>query len=297
MIALNEFNLFSFSKRIDRPLILDGAMGSLLESKGLTSNDPSWSAKINLSHPDKVLKIHLDYIEAGADIITTNTFRTNPYSLNQIGVLDYKKFVKQAVNIAKDAVDKKNVLIAASNPPAEDCYQRQRKATKKELELNHCLHIETLYEYGSHFILNETQSHFDEIKIICEFCSKNRIPFVISLYFDEDLKILSGEKIQEVINFIIQYEPLSIGFNCITNSLLTLLLKNFNFNLNFNWGFYLNLFDHKKNDKNFYSFNFSYSQLIKDKINLKPSFIGACCGSSPEDIKSLKEFLDGRNYS
>ena len=295
MITFNKFNLFSFAKRINRPLILDGAMGSLLEMKGLTSNDPSWSAKINLSHPDEVLKIHLDYIEAGADIITTNTFRTNPYSLNQIGVLDYKKFVKQAVNIAKDAVDKKNVLIAASNPPAEDCYQRQRKATKKELELNHCLHIETLYEYGSHFILNETQSHYDEIKIICEFCKKNNIPFIISLYFDEELKILSGEKLDEVIKFIIQFEPLSLGFNCITNSILSALLKNFN--LNFNWGFYLNLFEHKKNNKNSHPYNFSYSQLIKDKLKLKPSFVGACCGSIPEDIKSLKEYLDERNYS
>lgn len=295
MSLLTEFNLFSLAKRINRPLILDGAMGSLLESKGLTENNVTWSAKINLKNPDQVLKIHISYIEAGADIITTNTFRTNPYMLNQVGISDYKIFVKQAINISKNAVDKMPILIAGSNPPAEDCYQHQRKATKKELELNHCYHIETLYENGCHFILNETQSHFDEIKIISEFCSKNKIPFIISIYLDEELKILSGEKYEQVIDYILEHKPLSIGFNCINNSILNKLVLNLNSNLN--WGFYLNLYDQKSNVQKTYNSNFNYSDLIKDKLKLKPSFIGACCGSNPEDIKSLKEFLDDRNRS
>lgn len=299
MNYLNEFNLFTLSKRINRPLILDGAMGSLLEKKGLTSKDYSWSAKINFTKPDAVIKIHKDYIHAGADIITTNTFRTNPYALKQVGINDYKKYVKQAINLAKSSIDYLPIIIAGSNPPAEDCYQRTRKATNKELELNHCNHIETLFDNGCHYTLNETQSHFDEIKIICEFCSKSQIPFIISLYFDENLKILSGESLIDTIKYIQNFNPLAISFNCISNSLLNNFLNlnlnewlphlNLNLNLNFSWGFYLNIFSEKK-----YS---TYADIIKDKLKYNPSFIGACCGSKPEDIKSIKELLDGRNYS
>jgi S-methylmethionine-dependent homocysteine/selenocysteine methylase len=289
MSFLNQFNLFDLSKRIKRPLILDGAMGSLLEQKGLTSKDGTWSAKINLSNPDEVIKIHKDYISSGADIITTNTFRTNPYSLKNVGIHNFKEYVKRAVENAKNSVEDLPVLIAGSNPPAEDCYQKIRRATNKELELNHCYHIETLYENGCHFILNETQSHFDEIKIICEFCSKNQIPFILSLYFDENLRILSGENLVDIIKFIQNFRPLAISFNCIPNSTLNLINLNLNLNLNFNWGFYLNIFSENK--------TILYSELVRDKLKFNPSFLGACCGSNPEDIKSIKELLDGRDNS
>jgi homocysteine S-methyltransferase len=190
--------------------------------------------------------------------------------------------------LAKSSIDNLPIIIAGSNAPAEDCYQRTRKATNRELELNHCNHIEALYDNGCHFILNETQSHFDEIKIICEFCSKNQIPFVVSLYFDESLKILSGENLVDIIKYIQNFNPLAISFNCISNSLLNNFL-NLNLNLNLNWGFYLNIFS----EKNFTT----YSDIIKDKLKFSPGFIGACCGSVPDDIKSIKELLDGRNYN
>ncbi|MCX7611764.1 MAG: homocysteine S-methyltransferase family protein [Ignavibacterium sp.] len=297
MSFLNEFNIFKFSNKIKRPLILDGAMGSLLEQRGLTNKDGTWSAKINFSYPEEIIKIHKDYINAGADIITTNTFRTNPYALKRAGIDNYKMYVKKALELAKTSIENNPILIAGSNPPAEDCYQSSRKATPKELELNHCYHIETLFENGCNFILNETQSHLDEIKIICEFCSKNRIPFVISLYFDDNLKLLSGENVLDVISMIDNFNPLSISFNCINNqtinNLFSLSTSNLNLNLNLilnlnsTWGFYLNIFSEKPFS--------TYAELIKDKIKLNPSFVGACCGSNPDDIRTIKEFLDARN--
>ncbi len=59
-----------------RPLILDGAMGTELKNRGIDIPLPIWSADANLDHPEVVETIHSDYISAGADIITTNTFRT-----------------------------------------------------------------------------------------------------------------------------------------------------------------------------------------------------------------------------
>ena len=88
VIVKERENVFEKAKKINRPLILDGAMGSILQEKKLTSNKRVWSAKANDDSRSEVLTLHKDYIRAGADIITTNTFRTNPYSLISSGVTD-----------------------------------------------------------------------------------------------------------------------------------------------------------------------------------------------------------------
>lgn len=293
MNLLSDFNIFSFSKRIKRPLILDGAMGSLLEQKGLTTNDSAWSAKANIKYPEKVLKIHKEYITAGSDIITTNTFRTNPYSLEQSGIKNYKKYVKKAVELAFEAKKNLSVLIAGSNAPAEDCYQVERTISKKQLELNHLNQIDSLIESGCHFILNETQSHFDEIKIITKHCEKNNIPFVISLYFDENLNLLSGEKVSYVIDFLSDTNVLAIGFNCISEKLLLKLITQNN--LHRHWGFYLNCFGSRTETSSACSLSVAdYLVTLQEVITFNPSFIGACCGSNPDYIKAIKNYLDGR---
>lgn len=293
MNLLSDFNIFSFSKKIKRPLVLDGAMGSLLEKIGLTETDFAWSAKANVRYPYKVLKIHKSYIEAGADIITTNTFRTNPYSLGQVGIKNFERYVKKAISLAFEAKENLPVLIAGSNAPAEDCYQVQRTISKKQLELNHCYHIDSLIENGCHFILNETQGHFDEIKIISKHCEKYDIPFVMSLYFDENLCLLSGEKVSEVINFLNDTNVLSIGFNCISDKILIKLINQIS--LPANWGFYLNCFSTSEKQSEVCSISVAeYLVTVQEVIHFNPSFIGACCGSNPEFIKAIKGFLDGR---
>ena len=58
------------------PQILDGAMGTELQNRGISIPLPLWSANANIEHPQIVMDIHADYIQAGCDIITTNTFRS-----------------------------------------------------------------------------------------------------------------------------------------------------------------------------------------------------------------------------
>ncbi len=128
-----SFNLFTFARKVNRPLLLDGAMGSLLQQKGVKSEGELWTSLANIKNPDLVYNIHKSYIDAGADIITTNTFRTNPVAVNSQGKIKFEKFVKASVQIAKDAAKDHNVLIAGSNAPAEDCYQIERKISRKEL--------------------------------------------------------------------------------------------------------------------------------------------------------------------
>ncbi len=288
-------NPFALSKRISRPLILDGAMGSMLQQSGLKSEGSLWMSMSNIKNPDKVFKIHKSYIEAGADIITTNTFRTNPAAVKEYKrKLNPNKLVKESVKIAFEAASGYPVFIAGSNAPAEDCYQINRTLTYKELLLNHHNHIDLLMNNGCHFILNETQSHFDEIEIICKYCNKNNIPYILSIFVNDNLHLLSGEIIFDVIPIVYDFAPLAIGINCIRQNTFRKIYKRLNPKII--WGAYLNCGSGEFRDENIACgvSPIEYKNEVEKILPKQPSFIGACCGSTPEHIKEIKKLLDGK---
>ncbi|UCH64599.1 MAG: homocysteine S-methyltransferase family protein [Ignavibacterium sp.] len=288
-----DTNPFTTAKQKSRPLILDGAMGSLLQQKGFISSGLSWMTDVNEKSPETILSVHKEYIEAGANIITTNTFRTNPVALRDRKNTNSKNLVKGAVKLAINAKDNKSVFIAGSNAPAEDCYQKERTISQKELELNHINHIDLLIDNGVDFILNETQSHFDEIKVICSHCFNYKIPYVLSLYIDSNIKLISREDIEQVLDFIWEHDPLAVGINCITPELFENSIKHFN--TEYEWGFYINCGAGLPADHNI-TCGISpdkYAELVKNNLNLSPSFIGSCCGSSPKHTKEIKKVIDG----
>ncbi|HSL88660.1 MAG TPA: homocysteine S-methyltransferase family protein [Ignavibacteriaceae bacterium] len=293
----SHFNPFSFSNKINRPLILDGSIGALLQKKGLVDKSPFWSTLANEKYPEEVINLHKIYIEAGTDIITTNTFRTNPTAFKFSGRILSDRYVRNAVKLVKQAVSTDSILIAGSNAPAEDCYQSKRTLTKKAIAENHKFHIDQLMDYGCDFILNETQSHFDEIKFIADYCNKNKIPFIMSFLFDEKLKLLDGNSLRKSIDYVLSKNPLAIGFNCITYEILMKALQKIK--PDFNWGFYLNCSKGFITEK-IYSEGLSlsdYSNVVKAALKYSPSFIGSCCGSTPAFTRQIKRVIDGSDKS
>jgi homocysteine S-methyltransferase len=286
-----------FESKLSKPLVLDGAIGSYLQQKGLLTDDVLWTTNINHNNPDLILQTHLEYIDAGADIISTNTFRTNPASLLKAGISTAAEYVKEAVVLAKQAALGSKVFIAGSNPPAEDCYQSTRTVDSNELEMNHKNHIDLLIDNGVDFVLNETQSHYDEIQIICNHCDINGIPYVLSLYVDETMHLLSGEKLELVFSMLADSSVLAVGINCISPELFDQIVGSTK--LPSNWGFYLNCGSGHPTDKiiNCGIDPDEYLESVIKSLSYKPSFIGSCCGSNPLHTKKIREFLDGQNYS
>jgi homocysteine S-methyltransferase len=289
----------SFQNRFDsvpgkNPLILDGSMGSYLHRLGYTPHPHLWFSHLNIEDPEIITKVHSDYINAGADIITTNTFRTNPAAVSKVSSYSARELVDASFNNANTAARMKAVLVAGSNPPAEDSYQSKRTLSFKQLQKNHYEHLELLAGHECSFILNETQSHFDEIKIICDFCYKNNILYVISIFFDENFRILSGESVFEVISYIKNFNPLAISFNCISIPLFRKFLES---EIDYTWGFYLNYGLGNLTDKKIEKVLEPGSEIDVLNLALKKnlSFVGACCGSDPGHIKTLTELLYGNN--
>lgn len=299
---MNNNKLNSLIQELKRPLILDGAMGSLIQQKGFKADKYLWMSIHNFINPNIIIEIHKNYIEAGSDIISTNTFRTNPNALKHTSYSD-KEAVKTAIDIAIKAVNEsilqnstRRILIAGVNAPAEDCYQKEVTLSKNEIEENHKKHISALYEFGSDFILNETQSHFDEIYFICKFCNDNKIPFVLSLFVTEEFKMLSGHSIHETIQMIKSFSPSIISFNCISKKIFFELLSSINFD--FDWGYYINCGSGKITDQNIYCgiSPMEYSVMVKDSLKFSPKLIGACCGSNPDHISEIKRIIDELNF-
>lgn len=279
-------------EELNRPLILDGAMGSLLFQHGIKNDEHLWTSKANIENPETVIELYKSYINSGAEIITTNTFRINPSAYKQTYLnISNETFVYESVKLAFEARGDKQIIIAGSNAPAEDCYQVERTISQNELEYNHKTHIQMLWDSGVDIIWNETLSHMDEIKIICEYCSENELPFVINFFFTEDLNLLSGESLLQAVDFVLRFYPTAIGYNCISPKVFS---KNHFLNFNHPWGFYLNCGSGNHTDE-IIECGISpkeYVDFIRPYLRQQPLFIGSCCGSSPGHTKAIKEYID-----
>ena len=167
--------------------VLDGAMGSELIRHGESLPPHIWSAKINLTNPNLVYKIHKNYIEKGSNYITTNTFRTTPRAFKKTGLNnqqaynDAKQSFKAAINMAKKASNKK-IKILGSIAPLEDCYLPRlfpgEKSAKKEFE-----EIGMMFdEHGIDCYILETMNSLIETQICLKAIEKFNIPIDMSFF-------------------------------------------------------------------------------------------------------------------
>ena len=315
---MSSQNIFEWSRKFNRPYILDGGMGCIIQKQfPALLHHGTWMNGALTEHPDFVQNLHLDYIKSGADIITTFTFRTNPYSLRMYDELKHtsEDLVKIAVNLCiearKQSTNLKPVLIAGSNTTMVDCYYGVLEGIKdEEIYENHQSHIKNLMSAGVDFILNETFGHLREIEIVCDICQKNKIPYVLSIYCDENLKLLSGETLSETLELIKKFNPLAISFNCIKYSTLIRILKDLNLK-EIVWGCYVNCGNenmqetYAKLDGEVEGSLLDYAvspeelkKLVEQIIfteKLRPGFIGSCCCSNPDHTKKISEIFEEKN--
>lgn len=275
-------------KKSDTPLLCDGAMGTYLIQLGVPQQEHIWLTAALYTHYEAILQVHREYIEAGADCITTNTFRTNPIALEKVAADRYKNPVELAVKCAQDAAAGTSVLIAGSNPPAEDSYQVERTLYRQKLAYNHRKHIDQLMTAGVDFILLETFGHWDEADIASEWCEQGSIPYAISFYCTPDMRLLSGENLECVFNQYKSSNALSAGVNCVPPSLFRKLAAGTElperFGCSCNCGV-------TSPDSGIIEASIPPSEFSEfmQSVDVHYTLLGACCGSTPNHISSLRK--------
>jgi methionine synthase I (cobalamin-dependent) len=204
-----------------RKLILDGATGTELNRRGVDTGLPLWSANALLNdHDAEILRqVHEDYLRAGADIITTNTFRTHRRALAPSGNAGRAlELTRCAVDIARAAIN--NVksdapkFIAGSISTLEDCYRPDLVPPDEQLHAEHSERIRHLIECGVDFILIETINTIREAAIMAELASTTGTPVVVSFACNREGKILSGETLTDAARQLLPLGISVIGVNC-----------------------------------------------------------------------------------
>ena len=166
--------------------ILDGAMGTELQRRGHRSLLPLWSAHALINTPDLTRQIHSEYILAGSEVLTANTFRTSRYTLaktnmeHQAAALTYRA-VHLAREAAASAPRSQKIRIAGSMAPLEDCYRPGLAPTDDILRREHHAQAGLLADAGVDLILVETQNNIREARIAAEAALAQRTPVWVSL--------------------------------------------------------------------------------------------------------------------
>ncbi|MEW6056218.1 MAG: homocysteine S-methyltransferase family protein [Bdellovibrionota bacterium] len=214
-------------------LILDGPTGTELIRKGYQPSEHLWTAKASLDRPDLLLEVHQNYLRAGAQILTANTFRANSYSSKKAGltVLETRKLVHSSVALATEAVEafesEEALFVAGSIGPLEDCYRPELVPPLKVLEEVHRQTAQWLVEAGCDLVLIETMGTLREARAALDAAQKARAKSVlVSFIVDETgSHLLGGEPLVGAAQECVSHGAGAVLVNCVHSSVIEKALR------------------------------------------------------------------------
>lgn len=291
--------------------ILDGGMGRELARRKAPFQQPEWSALALYQKPSAVQEVHEDFIQSGAEVITTNSYAVVPFHIGETRFqADGFSLAQLAGKLAKQAVEKtgKSAKIAGSLPPLFGSYRPDLIVPQRFAELAKPI-IEGLSPYVD-FWLCETQSAICEPQAIKPLLPDNR-PLWVSFTLQDEAPtdtpcLRSGESVEQAVEAMISLGVEAILFNCcqpevIENALevtATTLAKH---QAKIRTGAYANAFppqpkDATANDgldeiRQDLDPN-AYLQWAKKWVNAGATIVGGCCGITPTHIQALAENLN-----
>ncbi|HJS28433.1 MAG TPA: bifunctional homocysteine S-methyltransferase/methylenetetrahydrofolate reductase, partial [Anaerolineales bacterium] len=281
----------------EKPILGDGAMGSMLHTRGVEFGHFD---NINLTAPALVAEVHRAYIEAGAEVIQTNTFGANRYKLAEHGLEDRVAEINQAgVELARRVVmaSFREVFIAGDVGPLGVRLAPFGRVQREQARQAFAEQISALAESGADLIIIETISDLHEV---CEAIEAARevcdLPVVASIAFTRDDRTLLGDDPVKVAQQLRQAGPDLIGVNCSAgpNQLLRILNQmrravpeaRFSVMPNAGW-------PEQVAGRIMYPAAPDYfGEYALAFYEAGASLIGGCCGTTPEHIRQMRQALD-----
>jgi homocysteine S-methyltransferase len=282
----------------NKTLIADGAMGTMLHARGV-GFDKSFD-ELNLTNPAAVAEIHRAYIEAGAELIITNTFSANRFKLSKYGLQNNLIEINRAgVELAKRVVAAsfKDVLIAGDVGPLGVRIAPYGRIKLEEAREAFAEQIKALAEAGADLIVIETFSDVYEIqeaiKATKEVCD---LPVIASVTFTRDDRTLLGDDPAKVATRIAEAGADVIGVNCSGGpSQLLRILKQmkqavpngkFWVKPNAGWPEQVSGRIMYPADAEYFG---EYALLFR---SAGANIVGGCCGTTPQHISLMKKALE-----
>ena len=285
----------SFLERLGRgPLLCDGAMGTLLYAKGVFIN--RCYDELNLSQPEIVGTIHADYVKAGAEVLETNTFGANRYRLLRHGYEARVGDINRAgVQLARAAAGS-GVLVAGSVGPLGLHIEPLGKVSREEAQAAFREQIEVLAAEGVDLILLETFGYIDELHqaVLAARAAAPGVPVVAQVTIDEDGNALDGTDPETFGVRLTGFGVDVVGCNCSVGPAAMLetverlrRVTPLPLSAQPNAGMPRNV-----EGRNIYLCSPEYMASYARKfVAAGVSFVGGCCGTTPEHIKAMKSAL------
>lgn len=276
----------------ERILVGDGAMGSLLYSYGV---DRCFEEH-NLTHPEQVLHIHQAYIDAGADIIQTNTYGANYIKLARHGLEDQVKEINEAaVKLAKQAANDETFILGTiggihGSQASINTTEEIKRSFREQL---YCLLLE-----GVDGLLLETYYDFDELKTVLKIAREaTDIPIITNVSMHEAGVLQNGISLADALAELETLGADVVGVNChlgphhMLKSLASVPLPKKAL-----LAVYPNAsFPGYQDGKLFYENKPDYFENYAEKFReAGVHLIGGCCGTTPEHITALNKGLNNR---
>src|SRR3979490_3165580 len=206
----------NFIERLKQsPILCDGAMGTLLYAKGIFINR-SYD-ELNLSQPDLIRAVHHDYLQAGAEIIETNTFGANSFRLTRHSLADRVRDINLAgAHLAREAAKSFDVWVAGSIGPLGVRIEPLGKTSFEEARTAFRDQIAALVEGGVDVLMLETFGYLGEIHqaIVAARDVNPKIPVVALVTIDEDGNCLDGSSPETFGAKLDEWGADVVGCNC-----------------------------------------------------------------------------------
>ncbi|HOB16499.1 MAG TPA: homocysteine S-methyltransferase family protein [Defluviitoga sp.] len=277
-------------------LLLDGGYGTEFIKRGY-SNIPA--ELLNIVHPEVVYQLHSEYIEAGADIILTNTFSANRKKLKELKLEeDFLKINSKAVEIAKNAARDKALVfgdissLGVFPKPIGDFEM-------KDVIEEYYQQAKILYDAGVDGFIVETMSDLKELKAAILGMRKvtSELPLIVHMTFEKNGYSITGTSVEIFANVVNDLDVDVIGINCTLgpDELLD-VFQRLSFSTNKAISVEPNagkpIYDGKTIEYRMTPEIFG--MFIEDYVDLGANIIGGCCGTTPLHIKVIKNMIKNR---
>ncbi|HEY7364396.1 MAG TPA: methionine synthase [Methylomirabilota bacterium] len=289
-----------------RVLVLDGAMGTMLQAHGLSAADFGGSARegcnehLNLTRPDVIRAIHTAYLDAGADIISTNTFGCAPWVLGEYGLAEQAyPITRAAAGLAREAAGDRFVLGALG--PGTRTIAVTRNISFDEVRTAYALQARALIDGGVDALLLETQQDTLNVKAAglglrqAMREASVELPLLVSATIEPTGTMLAGQGVEALYVALQHLGLFAIGLNCATGpEFMTDHLRTLAQIATCFVSVYPNagLPDERgQYGETPESLAFKMRRFLDEGwVNL----VGGCCGTTPAHIQALAELARGR---
>ena len=275
--------------------VMDGAMGTELYASGVFVN-VSYDG-LNLETPDIVENVHRNYVNAGAEVIETNTFGANPVKLSSYGLADRTEEINcAAVHLARKSAQSRALVVGAIGPLGIRIEPLGPTSREEAQEFYH-RQVDGLVEGGVDGFVLETFSDLNEMEQAFKAVrSRSPLPVICQVTVGDDGCTSYGTSPEDVATEIAGWGADVIGLNCSVGPAIMLdavermaEVTDLPLSAQPNAGL-----PRAVGDRKIYLASPEYmAQYARRMIEAGARFVGGCCGTSPEHIRSIRALVGG----